>query len=383
MAKITQYIKKDGTTAYKFNLYIGVDPVTGRKMNTTRRGFKSVAAAKTALKRLEYEVQQNGFKKEKIYTYNEIYLLWIEQYKNTVKESTLQKTTKLFEHHILPLFSELKINKIDSAYCQKAVNKWFKDGLKSYKIILRYTAKVFKMAVNMGIITSDPTTRVTLPIKRETEIIEELPNFYDKEELEQFYSALQKEDNKKNLALFRLLAFTGARVGEILALEWRDIDFTGKALSINKTLTRGLNNRLMVDVPKTRNSIRTISLDKTTLQVLRLWKTKQAEDYFKLGFNTSSNKQPVFTNSKNAYVNSAKVYKEYIKLVEKYNLKKITIHGFRHTHCSLLFEAGATIKEVQDRLGHTDVKTTMNIYAHVSKKSKDNTAANFADHVGF
>ncbi|MGE7366432.1 tyrosine-type recombinase/integrase [Desemzia incerta] len=383
MAKIKKYMKKDGTTAYEFDMYIGIDPVTGNKRRTSRRGFTSLKAAKIALKRLEYEVQENGFQTKKVYTYNEIYLLWIEQYKNTVKESTLQKTTKLFEHHILPLFSELKINKIDSAYCQKAVNNWFKEGLKSYKIILRYTAKVFKMAVNMDIITSDPTTRVTLPIKRDTEIIEELPNFYDKEELEQFYSALQKEDNKKNLALFRLLAFTGARVGEILALEWRDIDFKGNTLLISKTLTRGLNNRLMVDVPKTKRSVRTISLDKTTLQVLRLWKAKQAEDYFKLGFNTGKSEQPIFTNSKNEYMNSAKVYKEYIKIVEKYNLKKITIHGFRHTHCSLLFEAGATIKEVQDRLGHSDVKTTMNIYAHVSKKSKDNTAAKFADHVGF
>lgn len=54
------------------------------------------------------------------------------------------------------------------------------------------------------------------------------------------------------------------------------------------------------------------------------------------------------------------------------------MHGFRHTHCSLLFEAGATIKEVQDRLGHSDIKTTINIYAHVTKKAKTDTAEKFA-----
>lgn len=383
MAKIKKYTKKDGSTAYKFDLYLGVNPVTGKKQRTTRRGFPSLKAAKTALNRLEYEVQETGFQKKETYTYNEIYLLWIEQYKNTVKESTLQKTTKLFEHHILPLFADLRIDKISVAYCQKAINIWFKDGLTSYKILLRYTAKVFKMAENMDIITASPTTKVTIPVKRETEIIKKLPNFYDKEELKQFFSALEKEDNAKNLALFRLLAFTGARIGEILSLEWSDIDFNGNSLSINKTLTRGLNNRLMVDVPKTRSSVRTISIDKTTIQVLRLWKTKQAEDYFKLGFNTGNRNQVIFTNSKNAYVNSAKVYKDYIKIVEKYTLKRITIHGFRHTNCSLLFEAGASIKEVQDRLGHSDVQTTLSIYSHVTEKAKEKTADKFADYVGF
>ncbi|HCU0710950.1 TPA: tyrosine-type recombinase/integrase, partial [Enterococcus faecalis] len=62
-------------------------------------------------------------------------------------------------------------------------------------------------------------------------------------------------------------------------------------------------------------------------------------------------------------------------------LKYITTHGFRHTHCSLLFEAGASIKEVQERLGHSDVHTTLNIYAHVSKQIKAETANKFADYV--
>lgn len=383
MATIKKYTKKDGTTAYMFDLYLGVDNVTGKKRRTTRRGFNSMKAAKVALNRLEYQVQETGFQKQETYTYNEIYVLWIEQYKNTVKESTLQKTTKLFEHHILPHFDGLRIDKISVAYCQKAINKWFKDGLTSYKILLRYAAKVFKMAENMNIIPADPTAKVTIPVKREKEISTKLPNFYNKEELESFFVGLEKEDNKKNLALFRVLAFTGARVGEILAIEWTDIDFKASTLTINKTLTRGLNNRLMVDVPKTKKSVRTISLDNRTAIVLRSWKSKQAEDYFKLGFNTRNDKQPIFTNSKNEYINSAKVYKDYMRIVKKYNLKKITIHGFRHTHCSLLFEAGASIKEVQDRLGHTDVKTTMNIYAHVTKKAKEETAQKFAEFVNF
>lgn len=383
MAKIEQYTKKDGSTAWLFQAYLGVDPATGKEKRTTRRGFKSKKEASTVLSRLKHEINQKGFLKQEVYTFREVYEIWLPQYKQTVKESSYWKTTRLFEHHILPLFSDLRIDKIDVPYCQKAVDKWFNDGLKGYKLIFRYTAKVFKLAYNMDIIASDPTTKVTYPIKRETAVVNKLPNFYDKQELELFFDCLVKEDNDKFTALFRTLAFSGARIGELLALEWHDIDFKGNTLSINKTITRGENNRLMVDVPKTHSSIRLISMDNKTMSLLKAWKSTQARNYLMLGYNTSSKEQLVFSNAKNQYINTGKVYKVYIKVVNKYELKKITIHGFRHTHCSLLFEAGASVKEVQDRLGHSDIQTTMNIYAHVSKKAKDSTAERFANYLNF
>lgn len=383
MAKIEQYTKKDGSTAWLFQAYLGVDPATGKEKRTTRRGFKSKKEASTVLSRLKHEINQKGFLKQEVYTFREVYEIWLPQYKQTVKESSYWKTTRLFEHHILPLFSDLRINKIDVPYCQKAVDKWFNDGLKGYKLIFRYTAKVFKLAYNMDIIASDPTTKVTYPIKRETAVVNKLPNFYDKQELELFFDCLVKEDNDKFTALFRTLAFSGTRIGELLALEWQDIDFKGNTISINKTITRGENNRLMVDVPKTHSSIRLISMDNKTMSLLKAWKSTQAKNYLMLGYNTSSKEQLVFSNAKNQYINTGKVYKVYIKVVNKYELKKITIHGFRHTHCSLLFEAGASVKEVQDRLGHSDIQTTMNIYAHVSKKAKDSTAERFANYLNF
>lgn len=66
---------------------------------------------------------------------------------------------------------------------------------------------------------------------------------------------------------------------------------------------------------------------------------------------------------------------------KKYKLSKITTHGLRHTHCSLLFEAGASLKEVQDRLGHSDVKTTMDVYTHVTQKAKDEAILKFSSYI--
>lgn len=109
----------------------------------------------------------------------------------------------------------------------------------------------------------------------------------------------------------------------------------------------------------------------------------QKMDYLKLGFNTMDASQLVFSNINNEFMQPPKVGKILDSIIKKNNLKRITAHGFRHTHCSILFEAGASLKEVQDRLGHSDIQTTMNIYTHVTEKAKQKTAEKFASYVNF
>lgn len=84
---------------------------------------------------------------------------------------------------------------------------------------------------------------------------------------------------------------------------------------------------------------------------------------------------------KNEFLQPTKTRKWILQVQKKYHLKEITTHGLRHTHCSLLFEAGVKIKEVQDRLGHSDIQTTMNIYAHVTEKAKDSDIQKFEEYL--
>lgn len=91
--------------------------------------------------------------------------------------------------------------------------------------------------------------------------------------------------------------------------------------------------------------------------------------------------QLLFSNSKNEFIQLGQVEKWMYSVIKKHSLMKITPHGLRHTHCSLLFEAGASIKEVQDRLGDTDVKTTMDIYTHVTKKAQEGAIQKFVSYL--
>lgn len=381
MASIQSYTK-NGKKFYKFQIYVGTDPLTGKRTKTTRSGFATKKEAQLALSRLQLEIERGDFRKKSVDTFNDIYVLWIEQYKNTVEASTFVKTTGIFKNHILPSMGNYKIEKVNVQTCQKHINEWFKK-LKKYRTVKSYASKVFDYAVTLGIITDNPMKRVTMPKSLDVPNEDESINYYTKEQLIHFLKCLENENNYKSYALFRLLSFSGMRKGEALALQWNDLNFKDEEIRINKALARGEDNQLYVKTTKTKGSIRTIKMDKVTMDILDVWKRQQKQDYLKLGINTLKPNQLVFSNERNEYLQPTKTRKWIVQVQEKYNIEKITTHGLRHTHCSLLFEAGATIKEVQDRLGHTDVQTTMNIYTHVTEKAKEAAAEKFAKYMDF
>lgn len=380
MASITSYTTKDGSKYYKFQLYVGKDPLTGKSIKTTRRKFKTKKEAQLALSRLQLEIERGDFNKQAMDTYQEVYDLWIEQYKNTVKESTLVKTKGVFKNHILPALGAYRIEKLSVQLCQKHTNTWFKN-LKNFRMVKAYASMVLDYALTLGIVTSNPMKLVTMPKTIATPSEEEPLRYYTKDELIRFLNCLEGETNVKAYTLFRLLAFSGMRKGEALALTWNDVDFTKNELRINKALSRGEGNRLIVQTPKTKKSMRTIILDDKTMQVLKDWKKKQLEECLILGHNAMQPQQLIFNSQSNGLMQPTKTRKWLLHIQEKYELPKIRTHDLRHTHCSLLFEAGATLKEVQDRLGHSDIKTTMDIYTHVTEKAKSEAAKKFANYM--
>lgn len=148
---------------------------------------------------------------------------------------------------------------------------------------------------------------------------------------------------------------------------------------VNKIVAIDEHKNVTNQTPKNKVSRRTISLDKGTLAILNDWKMQQRTEYLKLGYNTSSEEQYVFTTLKNTlYIpNTVNDWLRYI--LKKYNLPSITPHWFRHTHASLLLEAGESVKVVQQRLGHENSKVTLDIYTHITNNAPKKTGQEFAD----
>lgn len=232
-----------------------------------------------------------------------------------------------------------------------------------------------------GIIDKNPFELVEMPvIKKKINLDdddEEFENFYTRDQLLDFLNCLEADNNLKRIALFYLLAFSGMRKGEAFAFRWSDINFDKNEIRINKAVKRGKEGLYLG--PTKNGDPRTIKLDEKTLNYLATWKIEQAKFFKTKGINTNTKKQLVFSNINNQLHDPNKTVQWLATFLKKHSLEPITAHGLRHTHCSLLFEAGASIKEVQFRLGHRDVKTTLDVYAHVTKKAKSETIDKFTN----
>ena len=378
---IQEYKLKDGTKRYLIKCYMGLDSLTGKRITTTRRGFKTQKEASLAEARLKLEYEEKTFDaKNSKYTFQQIYELFLVEHKNTVKSGTYATTVRYAKLHILPKIANKRIDSFTVLDCQKLVNQWA-EYFNSAKYPKGITQQVFDYAIKMNIMFDNPMRKVKLPKRKET--INEVNKFYNTDELKHFFDCVKDYGNMKYLAFFRLLAFTGMRKGEALALNWSDIDFNKKQVHITKGVVLDENEIPIISTTKTKKSVRTVSLDDESLAILRKWKLEQAKELMSIGINSLNKHQLLFTYDANKLYRPSYSNCWLEQIIKKYNLKKITMHGFRHSHCSLLFEMGTPIQVVQDRLGHTNIKTTMDIYTHVTEKQRDDIAENFARYIGF
>lgn len=370
---IKKYTTKNGETRYLFQTYLGIDPITGKERRTTRRGFKTMKEAKQAERNLLLDVEENGLPSNQSDgfrdpTFEELASLWLENYKTTVKPSTFEnvrsKVEKMTEEH----FKEMKLKKITVAYCQKIVIELSKSYV-LYNHYLSVINRIFKYAVLMDVINSNPFDKVIKPKSRQTQ---RKGNFLTKEELKEFLKLAQITTLSYFHPLVHLMSYTGLRQGEALALKWSDIDFENKKITVNKTAVR-IKEKQTLQTPKTKNSKRVISIDSATLSILKSWKKDQIKIYFKNGKHFEGEENFIFTNQRGEWVHIHNFIRYFKRFIADHKLKQITPHGLRHTHASLLFSAGVEPKNISDRLGHSTVQITLDLYTHITEEQRTDT----------
>lgn len=378
---IKKYTTKNGETRYLFQTYLGIDPATGKERRTTRRGFKTMKEAKQAERNLLLDVEENGLPSNQSDgfqdpTFGELASLWLENYRTTVKPSTFEnvksKVEKMTEEH----FKELKLKKITVAYCQKIVIELSKSYV-LYNHYLSVINRIFKYAVLMDIISSNPFDKVIKPKSRQTQ---RKGNFLTKEELKEFLKLAQTATLFYFFPLVHLMSYTGLRQGEALALKWSDIDFENKKITVNKTAVR-IKEKQTLQTPKTKNSKRVISIDPTTLSILKSWKKDQIKIYFKNGKHFEGDENFIFTNQRGEWVHIHNFIRYFKRFIADHKLKPITPHGLRHTHASLLFSAGVEPKNISDRLGHSTVQITLDLYTHITEEQRTDTVEKLLEYM--
>lgn len=296
----------------------------------------------------------------------EIYQKWFEIYKLTVKESTSAKTKERFKLHILPDFQYSKIEDITYDDVQSFALKLSKK-IKSYKIIITYLSQVFNHAIRLGIIKSNPCDLIIYP--KTIEEKKEIP-IWTVEDIKTFLIHAKKDMPFKYYVYFYLIITTGARRGEILALNWNDIQ--GDKISINKTITRG-ESGYIIDSPKTEKSTRILIINN---EAIKLLKELRIQTIKRLGVQ-----EKVFTNLDSNYISLTTPIKYLQKVIKDHNLPYMTIHGLRHTLTSLMDKEGIKPVTMSQILGHTNQKMT-NHYTHSYEEEQRKAIQNMSELLG-
>lgn len=388
MATIKEVKLKDGKTVYKSLVYAGINPATGKRVykKITCDTYKEV---ENKIKRIAVDRLDDNVAKNDNITFNQAYNEWFATYKSTVKPTTVESVTSKMSA-ILPYLKHKKLKKITHKTCQNMVNSLMESGkykrstVKNFKM---YCTKVFAFCEKQGYIAKNPMKFVEVPRSSEDFLysdkdrVKTKRKYWTKDEVKEFLKLAERELKFHDVVMFRTLIFSGMRKGELQALNWSDVDLETGDVHILKTLAK-INGKIILQKPKTPTSIRTIVIDQGTIKYLKKWRQIQQEEFFALG-NTElwNSNPPIFADAWGTYfpqshLNNVMDYNFYLHHPD---FHRITIHQLRHTHASLLFESGASVKEVQEKLGHADIQTTYNIYTHVTETKGKQTLDNFAN----
>ena len=369
---ITEYKKKNGATVYRASVYLGVDKLTGKKARTTvtantKKGVKIKAReAVNAFAANGYSVKE----KPTITTYGELVALWWESYKNTIKPNSQQSMEGIVRLHLLPVFGDYKLDKLTTPIIQQQVNKWAdkankgeKGAYANYSFLNNINRRILQYGVTMQAIKHNPARDVIIPRKQQNK--EHKVKFFSNQELKQFLDYLENLDQSSyenffDYVLYKTLLATGCRIGEALALEWSDIDLKKGIISISKTLNRYQET----NTPKSKAGLREIDIDKATVSLLKQYKKRQQVQSLQLGRSEGI----VFTPFTTKYAYACLLRKRLQSHFKAAGVPDISFHGFRHTHATIMLYAGIEAKDLQYRLGHSNISMTLNTYVHATKE---------------
>lgn len=291
-------------------------------------------------------------------TISEIATLWKQDKQQYVKRSTMAAYSLIIEKQILPHFGTME--NVSEEAVQEFVLQKLQYGLsqKTVKDILIVLKMVVKYGVKMK--WFDHTEwDIKYPAEMKAQHLEVL-SVADQKKLMKYVC-----DNLTfaNLGIYICLS-AGLRIGEVCALTWDDIDVANKTISVNKTIERiyiidedKRRTELIIDRPKTSNSIRQIPMSGDLLRMVKPFKKLMNGQYYLLTNSESPTEPRTYRNY-------------YIRLMERLGMPKLKFHGLRHTFATRCIESHCDYKTVSVLLGHANISTTLNLYVHPNMEQK-------------
>lgn len=312
----------------------------GKNIKKKKRGFKTKREA------VAWEAEFKGSVDVKMdVTLKEFVKIYFQDKKGELKERSIKNKQYMMERHIIPYLGQKKMNDITPS----DVIKWQSIlREKNYKptylrMINNQLVALFTHAHNIYSLENNPCKKVKKMGKSDANKL----SFWTKEEFDLFMETVDERD--RYYVIFMILFWTGCREGELLALTLNDIDFEDNTININKTYFRS-EGKDLITTPKTEGSVRVITIPEFLKIELQKY-VQQLYDYPK--------DERLFP------ITARALQKKLKNQIEKANVKEIRVHDLRHSHVAFLINEGVQPLLIKERLGHKDIKVTMNTYGHL------------------
>lgn len=325
-----------------------------------QKNMGSYPLKRDATRRLN-EIKEEIYKEELLLpneTIIEDFILdFLEKYKINLSITTYNCYMRTSKKYIIPLLGDIKLCDIRPIHIQNYVDDLV--GLlspKTIKIHLNILNLAFKRAYRLKLIKENPVQFVEIPKSKKFK-----NEIYTPEDMR----ILLEKCHGTSLELPIIIASgLGLRVSEILGLTWNNIDFNDFTITVDKITTRD-NGKVILKDPKTESSVRTISAPKEIIFMLKQLKKDRLAAKLK---GEKSHRELIFYDKNLQPIAPDVISKKFKYFLEQNNLKHIRFHDLRHSHVTMLIDAKVPIKVISERVGHSNVNTTLNIYSHALKE---------------
>ncbi len=370
------HIRKRGST-YSIVVDIGIDPATGKRKQKWFSGYKSQDEAEQAMAKVITQVYEGTLLLPSDMILKDYLKMWIDKKKKKLSPTSLSGYLTIINKHLVPSLGYIKLKDIkpyiiDDYYDTKLetlsgttvlhhhrmLNKAMVDAVKKYRLL-----------------ATNPIDGVEAPkaTKYKASVL-------NTEEVQLLFKAL--EGDKLEVSI-KVMLFLGLRRGELLGLKWEDVDYNNKTITIQRNLIRGGDTgvELYLKDPKTEDSTRTIVLSENIIELLKKHQEEQKELISKQE-SIYKDEGFIFCNDDGSNIDPSNFSHRFGAFIKKHKLKHIRLHDLRHTNATMMLLSNVPAKVASERLGHSNVSITLDLYSHVIDEMKQE-ATNKIDDILF
>lgn len=354
--------KRSGGWAFKVDT--GFHPESGKRRQSLKQGFRTKREAENALAEAQKTVIDGTVVATSNMHLDEFLDHWLVGQEARLRPSShhsyvmaAKRLKRGLGRYKLQALTPLQIEK----FYGELLDQGQRDGkglspktVKNTHVVLR---KALADAERLGLVHRNAAAAARGPSVTRPEM-----TTWSSDQLKTF-SAVAEESRMRNAYI--ILTTTGMRRGEALGLRWRDVDFDSAQLAIVQTVST-VDSKVVIGQPKTAGSRRTVYVHDATIKALRQQRQLQAEERLAAGPAWDTDNDLVFRNLTGGPVNPDWFSRHFDKLVEKSDVPRIRLHDLRHTNATLSLKAGVHPKIVSERLGHSSIAITLDLYSHVT-----------------